>query len=70
VRPDLVRRLQRRLDVLNQAARPEDMNLPGFNFHRLHGRLLRYSVHVNGPWCVSFEWDGQDAVRVGLEQYH
>lgn len=70
MRPDLVRRLQRRLDVLNQAARPEDMNLPGFNFHRLHGRLLRYSVHVNGPWCVSFEWDGQDAVRVGLEQYH
>lgn len=70
VRPDLVGRLQRRLDVLNQAIRPEDLNLPGFNFHRLQGRPVRYSLHVNGPWCVTFEWDGEDAVRVDFEQYH
>jgi proteic killer suppression protein len=27
-------------------------------------------VHVNGPWCITFEWDGEDAVRVALEEYH
>jgi len=27
-------------------------------------------VHVNGPWCLTFAWDGEDAVRVDLEQYH
>jgi len=44
--------------------------LPGFNFHRLRGKPARWTVHVNGPWCLTFEWDGEDAVRVDLEQYH
>lgn len=68
--PDLVDRLRRRLAELDQATKPDDMNAPGFNFHRLQGKPVRYSVHVNGPWCVTFEWDGADAVRVDLEQYH
>jgi hypothetical protein len=24
-----------------------------------------YAVAVNGPWRVTFEWDGRDAVRIG-----
>ena len=70
IRPDLIQRLRRRLILLNEARVPEDMNLPGFNFHKLRGRPMRYTVHVNGPWCVTFEWDSEDAVRVDLEQYH
>jgi proteic killer suppression protein len=46
------------------------MNAPGFNFHRLRGKPTRDTVHVNGPWCLTFEWDGEDALRVDLEQYH
>ena len=46
------------------------MNVPGFNFHRLRGGTVRYTVHVNGPWCVTFEWDGDDAIAVDLENYH
>jgi proteic killer suppression protein len=46
------------------------MNLPGFNFHRLRGRPVRYAVHVDGLWCLTFEWAVEDAVRVDLEQYH
>ena len=68
--PDLVARLKRRLDALNSARKPDDMNIPGFNFHKLQGKPQRYTVHVNGPWCITFEWDGADAVRVNLEQYH
>ena len=46
------------------------MNIPGFNFHGLRGKPKRYSVHVNGPWCLIFGWDENDAVDVDLEQYH
>lgn len=70
IRPDLVDRTLRRLEVLDSAANPDALMLPGFNFHRLHGKPTRYTVHVNGPWCITFEWDGEDAVRVDLEQYH
>jgi proteic killer suppression protein len=27
-------------------------------------------VHVNGPWCITFEFEGGDAYRVDFEQYH
>ena len=65
------RRILARLDRLNVAERPEDMNLPGFDFHALHSfSPTRYTVHVNGPWCITFEFENGDAVRVDFEQYH
>ena len=30
----------------------------------------RYSIHVNGPWCLTFEFEEGDAHRVDFEQYH
>jgi len=67
----LRRKIVRILDALDQAARPEQMNIPGFDFHALQGfDAKRYSVHVNGPWCVTFEFAGDDVVRVDFEQYH
>lgn len=60
-----------RLDRLNVASAPAQMNLPGFDFHSLKGFIpTRYSVHVNGPWCITFEFDAGDALRVDFEQYH
>ena len=45
--------------------------LPGFDFHALRGfNPTRYSVHVNGLWCITFEFEDGDAFRVGFEQYH
>ena len=63
-------RVMRRLDALNAAGAPSDMNLPGFDFHALRGKPRRYSVHVNGPWCMTFEFEEGDAWRVDFEQYH
>ncbi|MBZ9894070.1 MULTISPECIES: type II toxin-antitoxin system RelE/ParE family toxin [unclassified Mesorhizobium] len=58
-----------RLDRLEASEKPEEMNLPGFAFHALRGfDPIRYTVHVNGPWCITFEFDGKDA-RVDFEQY-
>ena len=65
------RRVMIRLDRLDAAAEPEDMNLLGFDFHALKGFVpTRYTVHVNGPWCITFELDSGDAFRVDFEQYH
>lgn len=64
-------RLKRRLDALDQADQPTDVALPGFDFHALKGfEPTRYTIHVNGPWCITFEFDAGDVVRVDFEQYH
>jgi len=70
IRQDLQRRILRRLEALDQAELLTELNIPGFNFHGLHGRPKRYSIHVNGPWCITFEWKPGNALRVDLEQYH
>ncbi len=57
-----------RLDALDQAETLTELNIPGFSLHGLHGMPKRYSIHVNGPWCITFEWDVGDAWRVDLEQ--
>lgn len=64
------RRIRIRLDTLDSVSSPGEMNRPGYNFHPLRGKPKRYSVHVNGPWCITFEFGGTDAFRVDLEQYH
>ena len=65
------RRILIRLSRLNVVASADEMNLPGFDFHPLRGfNPTRYSVHINGPWCVTFEFENGDAYRVDFEQYH
>lgn len=65
------KRILRRLDALDVATKPEDMRIPGFDFHPLKGfDPTRYSIHVNGPWCITFEMDNGDAHAVDFEQYH
>jgi proteic killer suppression protein len=58
------------LDVLDSATRPEEMNLPGFHFHKLHGPEERYSVRVSANWRLTFGWHDTDATQVDLEDYH
>lgn len=70
VRQNLLARCLRRLEALDQAESLTELNIPGFNFHGLHGLPKRYSIHVNGPWCITFEWEDNEVFRVGLEQYH
>jgi proteic killer suppression protein len=70
VKQDLQRRALRRLDVLDKAEDLLELNIPGFDFHPLRGTPIRYSLHVNGPWCITFEWEEGQALRVDLVQYH
>ena len=65
------RRILVRLDRLDAAMTPEEMNLPGFDFHALKGfEPVRYTIHVNGPWCITFDFEDGDVHRVDFEQYH
>ena len=67
----LHRRILLRLDVLDAATLAEDMNHPGYDFHALRGfDPTRYTVHVNGPRCITFEFEDGNALRVDFEQYH
>ena len=64
-------RILRRLDALNDAVSPDNLNIPGFNFHPLKGfDPTRFTVHINGPWCITFAFHDGDAFDVNLEQYH
>jgi proteic killer suppression protein len=58
------------LRVLNIAAKPEDMNLPGFRFHRLRGKPQRFAVDASGNYRITFGWDEPDAIDVDIEDYH
>ena len=62
-------RIIRRLDALNVATQAEAMSIPGYDFHTLKG-TNRYTFHVNGPWCITFEFKNGHAEQVDFEQYH
>ena len=71
IRSDLRRRVAERLDVLDNVTKLGDLNLPGYSLHALKGEGKgRHAISVNGPWRITFEWDGENAVKVDLEQYH
>ena len=67
----MVRRVQEILDDLDAAARPSDMNQPGYRLHRLSGELVgHWSVRVTGNWRIVFQFDGADVEGVRLDDYH
>ena len=64
-------RILRLLDRLDAAAKPEDMNLPGYRFHGLKGdRKGTYAVSVSGNRRITFRFEDGDAFDVNLEDYH
>ena len=68
---NLLKRALVRLDRLDQAEAVSELRLPGFDFHALNGfNPTRYTIHINGPWCITFEFRDGDAWNVDIEQYH
>ena len=63
-------RIERMLDRLDASKQADDMNLPGYKFHALRGeRKAEFAVSVTGNWRVTFEFDGENAINVNLEDY-
>ena len=69
--PQHVWKIEQILALLEDAIAAEDMNLKRLDFHKLSGESpARWSVHVNGNWCITFSFEGEDAVAVDYEDYH
>ena len=48
-----------------------DNRVVAITFHALRGHAsTRYTVHVNGPWCITFEFRDGDPYVLDFEQYH
>lgn len=62
--------MRARLQTLQAARSLADLKIPGWRLHPLRGKPVRWAIAVNGPWRITFEWNGKDAFRVDLEQYH
>lgn len=65
-----VRKCMRILQLLEVASKPEDMNIAGFRFHRLHGGEQRWSLRVTANYRITFGWAGESAVDIDYEDYH
>jgi proteic killer suppression protein len=71
IRPDLLDTVQEILTVLDDAATPQDLNLPGYRLHPLKGELKGFwSVTVRANWRIIFRFQGADAFDVQLIDYH
>ena len=69
VKQDQQDRILRRLDVLNQAESLDELNIPGFYFHKLQVKPVRFSIRVTGNWRITFGWE-EEPFDVDLEDYH
>jgi proteic killer suppression protein len=69
---ELWRVVQRKLKLLDAAARLDDLLIPAGNrLERLKGRqAARHSIRVNDQYRVTFRWENGHAFEVRVEDYH
>jgi proteic killer suppression protein len=67
--PQWIRRIANRLQALDSATAPEDLNLPGYGFHGLEG-ADRWALTITANFRLTFGWRNDRAVDVDLEDYH
>jgi toxin HigB-1 len=66
-----VDKIVRILAFLNRAARPGDMNLPGFRLHPLKGDFAGFwSVTISANWRIIFRFEDGNATDVDMIDYH
>jgi proteic killer suppression protein len=71
IRPDLADTVQEILTVLDKAATPRALNLPGYRLHPLKGDLEGFwSVTVRANWRILFRFEGTSAFDVESIDYH
>jgi proteic killer suppression protein len=71
IRPDFADTIQEILTVLDDAASPQELDLPGYRLHPLKGDLKGFwSVTVRANWRIIFRFEGPDAFDVELIDYH
>ena len=63
-------KIARMLARLNQATRPDQLDIPGFHLHPLKGDLAEYwSITVSANWRIIFRFEQGDTTDVDLVDY-
>lgn len=71
IQPAHADRLANRLQVLDFAKSPTDMNMPGWGLHPLAGELKgHWAIKVSGNWRLTFAFEKEDAILVDYQDYH
>jgi toxin HigB-1 len=71
IRRDLADKIERILSVLDAAATPQALDLPGYRLHPLKGDRKGYwSVTVRANWRIIFRFENGEAHDVELVDYH
>jgi proteic killer suppression protein len=69
---DIIRTAQRKLELLDAAARLEDLRVPpGNRLEALSGnRRGQHSIRINDQWRLCFRWTDAGAEDVEIVDYH
>jgi proteic killer suppression protein len=69
---ELWRNVQRKLKLLDAAARLDDLLVPAGNrLELLKGNQTgRHSIRVNDQYRITFQWENGNAYEVRVEDYH
>ena len=71
IKADHIERVEDILFRLDNAMQPSDMDLPGWNLHKLSGKLRGFSaVWVSGNFRIWFRMKEADAFDVDYGDYH
>jgi proteic killer suppression protein len=72
VSKELVPRIRRKLDMINEANTTGDLKTPPSNrLYQLEGdRKGQWSISVNDQWRICFEFEAGNAYRVEFCDYH
>jgi len=71
IQPKHSKRLRLQLGKLDSAISAADMNLPGWRWHPLTGKLAGYwAVWVDENYRLTFTFEGKDAVLIDYQDYH
>lgn len=65
-----VDRIEAQLTALDVATVASQMDVPGWFFHQLKGKPVRFSVRVTANYRLTFAFEAPDADEVDLEDYH
>jgi toxin HigB-1 len=70
--PDLIRRAERKIAMIDAATTVDDLRIPPSNhLEALKGtRKGQYSIRINKQWRICFSWQGEDAFDVEIVDYH
>ena len=66
-----VKKLRNQLYLLEAAESANDLNMPGYDLHRLKGKKCDiWSIKVNGNWRLTFEFIDGNVYILNYEDYH